>query len=131
MKPAILFIDLQGDFLRSPSLEPSAGCVVEGAVRLLDRARTLSIPLVHVWTTVDPQDDRRMPHWKAGRKWMCVEGTEGHKTPGALLPLPSESVIHKTFFTAFSGEGLGRTLEGLKADTWTSRTTFSMSAATR
>ena len=35
MKPAILLIDLQNDFLRSPSLEPAAGQVIDRTSKLL------------------------------------------------------------------------------------------------
>ena len=117
MKPVILLIDLQNDFLQSSSLEPAAGQVVSGATRLLDGGRGLSIPIVHIWTTITPECDRRMPHWKSMRKWICVEGTRGHATPAQLSPLPLENVIHKTFFSAFSGGALDRILQSLEADT--------------
>jgi nicotinamidase-related amidase len=116
MRPVILLIDLQNDFLRSLSLEPAAGEVVGGATRLLDGGRRLSIPVVHVWTTINQDCDRRMPHWKSIDKWACVEGTEGHATPEQLRPLSSENVIHKTFFSAFSGDALDRILQSLEAD---------------
>ncbi len=116
MKPVILLIDLQNDFLRS-SLEPASGRVVSGATRLLDGGRRVSVPVVHVWTTVTAEDDRRMPHWKGMDKWACVEGTEGHATPEPLSPLPSENIIHKTFFSAFSCSALDGILKSLDADT--------------
>jgi len=117
MKPAILMIDLQNDFLQSAYLEPAAGQVVSEATRLLSSGRRLSIPVVHIWTTVSSEEDRRMPHWKSAGKWACVEGSEGHATPGPLRPLSHENVIHKTFFSAFSVEALDRVLELLKVDT--------------
>ncbi len=117
MKPAILLIDLQNDFLRSPSLEPAAGQVIDRSSRLLDGGRALSIPITHVWTTVDPKDDRRMPHWRRMGKWACVEGTEGHATPEPLRPVGSEEIVHKSFFSAFADGRLDQVLESLEADT--------------
>ena len=117
MKPVVLLIDLQNDFLNSPSLEPAAGQIVARAARLLDAARVHRVPLVHVWTTVDRRKDQRMPHWKQSNRWVCEEGAPGHQTPAALRPQAGEPVVHKTFFSAFSSGELERILTSLKADT--------------
>ena len=117
MKPVILLIDLQNDFLKSNSLEPASGQVVHSATQLLNGARLLSVPVVHVWTTVKQEDDQRMPHWKQMQKWACVEGTQGHAAPESLSPLESEKIIHKTFFSAFSDSSLDQILQVLEADT--------------
>jgi acyl-CoA reductase-like NAD-dependent aldehyde dehydrogenase/nicotinamidase-related amidase len=117
MKPVILLVDLQNDFLSSPLLEPARGVVIDRSARLVGAARDFSIPVVHIWTTVSPKNDRRMPHWKLMNKWSCVEGTEGHATPEALRPLKSEHIIHKTFFSAFSDSALEDLLRSLGADT--------------
>ena len=117
MKPVILLIDLQNDFLSAPSLVPAAGKVVDGAARLLTGGRSASIPIIHVWTSVDPAEDRRMPHWKRGNRWICVAGTVGHEPPPALRPSGAEPIIRKTFFSAFSTGELGRVLDCLEADT--------------
>ncbi|MFC1485628.1 aldehyde dehydrogenase family protein [Candidatus Latescibacterota bacterium] len=117
MNPVLLLIDLQNDFLRTPDLEPSAGEVIDRVHVLLERFRELSIPVIHVFTTVSPDDDRRMPHWKAQNRWACVEGTEGHSPPESLQPLASEQIIHKTFFSAFEDGTLDEVLRSLKPDT--------------
>jgi len=117
MKPVILLIDLQNDFLHSPSLEPAAGQIVARATRLLDAARAHRVPLVHIWTTVDRRDDQRMPHWKRSDRWVCEQGTPGHETPYTLRPQAEELVVHKTFFSAFSTSELERILKPLQADT--------------
>ncbi|MFL5869114.1 MAG: cysteine hydrolase family protein, partial [Thermoleophilaceae bacterium] len=111
MKSLLLLVDLQRDYLASPGLEPAAGSVVERAATLLGGCRELGIPIVHAWTTVSRSDDRRMPHWKRDGRWLCEEGTPGHEPPPELLPEPGESVLHKTFFTAFEGGELDRLLE--------------------
>ncbi|HEY5793267.1 MAG TPA: isochorismatase family protein, partial [Chthoniobacterales bacterium] len=107
MNPLLLLVDFQGDYLNAPGLEPAAGAVVERAAALLAGARAAGLPVAHVWTTVRPEDDRRMPHWKTLGKWLCVEGTPGHAPPEPLRPLDSEPVIHKRFFSAFSSGTLG------------------------
>ena len=117
MNPVLLLIDLQNDFLRTPSLEPAAGAVVDRASILLKRFRKLSVPAIHVFTTISQENDRRMPHWKAQNRWSCIEGTEGHSPPESLLPLSSERVVHKTFFSAFEDGTLDAVLKSLKSDT--------------
>src|SRR5579862_1206998 len=101
MKPVVLLVDLQNDFLNSPSLEPSAGHVVERVARLIVGARAQGIPVIHVWTTVSRQCDQRMPHWKSADRWICVEGMPGHDTPLQLHPREGEAIIHKAFFSGF------------------------------
>ena len=104
-RPLLLLVDLQRDYLGAPGLEPAAGVIVERAAALLRGCRNLNIPVIHVWTTVSREDDRRMPHWKRDERWICVEGTEGHQPPAALQPQASEPIIHKRFFNGFgSGE---------------------------
>lgn len=104
MKPALLLIDLQNDFLNAPSLIPAFGTIVDKSAQLLDHCRSACIPVIHVWTTASR--DNRMPHWHDLDKLICVEGTEGHSTPSALQPLPAENIIHKTFFSSFSNVSL-------------------------
>ncbi|KAB2671408.1 MAG: aldehyde dehydrogenase family protein [Verrucomicrobia bacterium] len=117
MKPILLLVDLQRDYLRSPGLEPAAGLVTAQASRLLRSFRDLALPVVHVWTTVDRGRDQRMPHWRRMGKWQCEEGTDGHRPPAELQPLPGEAVVHKRFFGAFGTGELERVLNTLEADT--------------
>jgi acyl-CoA reductase-like NAD-dependent aldehyde dehydrogenase len=101
MRPLLLLVDLQRDYLDSPGLEPASGPVVERAASLLRSCREANVPVVHAWTTVSRSDDRRMPHWRRENRWLCEEGTPGHEPPSELLPQPGERVIHKTGFSAF------------------------------
>lgn len=117
MKPVLLLLDMQNDYLRSPGLEPPAGRIVANAAALLASCRRSGVPVVHVWTTVSRDDDRRMPHWRRAGRWLCVGGTEGHATAVPLRPEPSERVIHKTFFSAFAGGELESALGSLGCDT--------------
>ena len=104
--PLLLLVDLQQDYLDARGLEPAAGAIIEKATALLLGCRAAHVPVVHVWTTVSREDDRRMPHWKRAERWVCVDGTSGHQPPPALLPEVSEPIIHKRFFSGFGSKEL-------------------------
>jgi acyl-CoA reductase-like NAD-dependent aldehyde dehydrogenase/nicotinamidase-related amidase len=116
MKPALLLVDLQGDYLTTPALQPSADAVVARAAVLLDRCRGHRIPAIHVWTTIRPDQDRRLPHWKRTGRWTCVAGTNGHQPPALLQPQAGETIIHKTGFNAFADGTLDAALRRLNCD---------------
>jgi len=117
MKAALLLVDLQNDYLNSPGLDPGQGKIVHEAAALLSGCRRHSIPVIHVWTTVTRDDDRRMPHWRQTNRWTCELGTPGHETPPSLVPQEGELVIHKTFFSAFSNPRLEAHLAASGVDT--------------
>ncbi|MDO8283304.1 MAG: aldehyde dehydrogenase family protein [Thermodesulfovibrionia bacterium] len=117
MKPVLLLVDLQNDFLRTRSLEPAAGKVIERASALLAGCRSSGIPVIHIWTTVRPGGEIYMPHWKRLEKMPCIDGTEGHAVPISLQPVRSEKIVHKAFFSAFEDGVLDNLLDSLKSDT--------------
>ncbi len=117
MKPLLLLIDLQNDFLQSAGLQPPAGEVISRAAALLKGCRALSIPVIHIWTTMPSDDTRHMHHWKIIDKRACINGTEGHAPPGSLCPIGSEIIIQKFFFSAFAEGKLDHVLQSLKPDT--------------
>ena len=90
MKPVLLLVDLQNDHLAAPELQPPADAVVTRAAELLDHCRRHRIPIIHVWTTLRRDKDRRLPHWKRTDRWMCVAGTSGHQPPARLQPRAGE-----------------------------------------
>jgi acyl-CoA reductase-like NAD-dependent aldehyde dehydrogenase/nicotinamidase-related amidase len=116
MKPVLLLVDLQNDFLRAADLEPHPAGVVAAAADLLNVCRTGAVPVVHVWSTFNRSSDNRMPHRRKDDDWMCVEGSAGHACPSSLQPHKKETIIHKTFFSAFSTGQLDLVLRELKAD---------------
>jgi acyl-CoA reductase-like NAD-dependent aldehyde dehydrogenase len=116
MRPLLLLVDLQKDYLDSPGLEPAAGQVVERAAELLHSCRGAGIPVVHSVTTVSRDDDRRMPHWQREARWLCEEGTPGHEPPAELRPTDGEPVLNKTFFSAFENGELDDILGETAAD---------------
>jgi len=116
MRPLLLLIDLQNDFLAAPGLEPSRGEILRGASRLLCGFRSLGLPVAHVLTTVHRDRDDRMPHWKSRGKWACVEGTPGHEPPDPVRPADAEAVLSKRFFSAFSSPALEPLLASRDSD---------------
>lgn len=109
MKPALLLIDLQHDFLCDRSLAPPAGRLVERAAWLLNAARQAGAPVYHVHTLIDSAVDR-MPHWKEADRHLCIRGTHGSSPPPALEPWAGERVIPKTFFSGFTNPTLASML---------------------
>jgi acyl-CoA reductase-like NAD-dependent aldehyde dehydrogenase/nicotinamidase-related amidase len=116
MKPVLLLVDLQNDFLRAGDLEPHPASIAAAAADLLNTCRTGAVPVVHVWSTVNKSGDNRMPHRKRNGDWMCLEGSAGHACPDVLRPHKKETIIHKTFFSAFSTGQLDSVLHELNAD---------------
>ena len=117
MRPLLVLIDLQNDYLASPHLEPAAGAIVHEAENLLQYCRASRLPVAHVWTTVARNPDNRMPHWKAANLWQCEEGTPGHAPAAALAPIDGEPIIHKTGFSAFALPPFAATLRERDIDT--------------
>ena len=117
MKPVLLLVDLQNDFLRAGDLEPHPASIVAAAADLLNTCRTGAVPVIHVWSTVNKSGDNRMPHRRRNGDWMCLEGSAGHACPDVLRPHKKETIIHKIFFSAFSTGQLDSVLHELNADT--------------
>ncbi len=116
MKPVLLLVDLQNDFLRRSEVEPHPDGVVAAAANVLAACRLAAVPVVHVWSTVSRGTDNRMPHRKMRDEWSCVEGTTGHACPEILRPRKAETIVHKRFFSAFSSGQLKPVLHALRAD---------------
>ena len=116
MKPVLLLVDLQNDFLRVGDLEPHPASIVAAAADLLNVCRTSAVPVVHVWSTVNRSGDNRMPHRRKNDDWMCLEDSAGHACPDSLRPHKKEPIIHKTFFSAFSTRELDLVLHDLRVD---------------
>jgi acyl-CoA reductase-like NAD-dependent aldehyde dehydrogenase len=116
MKPSLLLIDLQRDFLATADLQPVAPALISRAAELLQACRERGLPIIHVWTTVERGNDRRLPHWRKLDRWMCVAGTPGHETPPALRPLPGETIVHKAGFNPFASGELEKVLRAHGCD---------------
>lgn len=117
MKPALLLIDWQRDFLPPLRRVPGAGEAVDRAARLLRTCRAGGVPVFHVRLVVDRKPDTRMPHWKAAGRWTCVRGTSGAEPPEPLREQPGEPVFEKRFFRAFADGLLAAALDEAGIDT--------------
>jgi alpha-ketoglutaric semialdehyde dehydrogenase len=117
MRPALVLIDLQHDFLQHADLAPVSSCLIAQTEKLLSACRTAHIPVFHVWTRVRRDGNDRMPHWQRDDTWLCVEGSEGQLPPAALSPAGHETVFTKQFYSAFSSPGFGSALEESDIDT--------------
>src|SRR5205814_321783 len=116
MKPVLLLVDLQNDFLRVGDLEPHPASIVAAAADLLNVCRTSAVPVVHVWSTVNRSGYNRMPlRWK-NDDWMCLEDSAGHACPDSLRPHKKEPIMHKTFVSAFSTRELDLVSHDLRVD---------------
>ncbi len=111
MNPALLLVDLQGDHLATLQPQTPANTLVTRAAALLDGCRARHLPVIHIWTTISRDDDRRLPHWKKNDRWCCVAGTDGHQAPGPLQPVENESVVNKSGFNGFANGGLDAALK--------------------
>jgi alpha-ketoglutaric semialdehyde dehydrogenase len=116
VKPVLLLVDLQNDFLRRSEIEPHPDGVVAAAANVLATCRSAAVPVVHVWSTVSRGTDNRMPHRKMRDESSCVEETTGHACPESLRPRKAETIVHKRFFSAFSSGQLESVLHALGAD---------------
>ena len=117
MKPALLLIDIQADYLAAEGLHPTADSLIARATALVVDCRQRQIPVLHIWTTIHRDDDRRLPHWKKTNRWQCVAGTAGHKTPKSLQPLENEATVHKSGFNAYADGGVAAALRLGNCDT--------------
>ncbi|MFN7999022.1 MAG: aldehyde dehydrogenase family protein [Bryobacteraceae bacterium] len=117
MPTALLLVDVQRDYLASSDLQPPQAIFVARTAELLRGFRRRSLPVVHIWTSVHPDRDTRLPHWREAGRWMCVAGTEGHQPPDGLLPLAGEPVVHKSGFNPFASGELEVLLRDCGCDT--------------
>lgn len=117
MRPALLLVDMQADFLGRPGLTPPAGELTGRVAHLLERCRAANVPVLHVHTLVSSDGNDRMPHWKRNGTWACVAGSPGARVPPGLEPAPGEHVYPKQYFSAFSNPDLAGALRRLGVDT--------------
>src|SRR5262249_36375406 len=117
MKPLLILVDLQNDYLKSSRFDLPTGSLVRGAAKLLGYCRERGVPVAHVWTTVSRKPDNRMPHWRSTERWLCEEGTPGHRPPPSLEPLESEPILHKTGFDVSSSFNFVKFARRLGIDT--------------
>jgi len=116
LRPLLLLVDLQEDFLARPGLVPGRSALVPRVARLLAGWRALGHPVAHVYTGVRADGSDCMPHWRRAGPLPCVAGTPGAEPPPPLRPAGGERVFHKQFYSAFGAAGLDAALRELGVD---------------
>jgi len=101
MRPCLISVDLQGDFLDDPGLEPAAGQVLAGASAWLEEFRDRALPIVHVRTTVLAEGGPAPPHWRDSDRRRCVRGSDGWRFAPPAAPRGDEPVVDKTHYSGF------------------------------
>ncbi len=117
MRPALLLVDLQQDYLARPGLTPSAAQLLPAVDALLSGFRDLGLPIFHAHTLIDADGANRMPHWQRDGLWACMRGSAGAQAPSSVAPRPGEPVIAKSFFSAFGNPALAASLVRENIDT--------------
>lgn len=117
MKAALMLVDMQSDYLSQYGLMPPAERLIFRAAHLLGGARELGWPVFHVLTRIRQDGSDRMPHWKENDQWLCVEDTQGFRSPEPLEPVAGESLIFKQYYSGFSSGELDAQLRGRCVDT--------------
>ena len=117
MRPALILIDLQRDYLDRPGLVPGERELLRGVAALLEGCRGAGVPVFHAVTLVRADGANRMPHWKEAGTWACREGTPGALAPAAVAPGEGEPVFAKDFYSAFDSPGLEAALAAGAVDT--------------
>lgn len=116
LRPALLLVDVQHDFLARDGLVPDPDDLVRAIARLVTGFRRFHLPVIHVQTRIKADGTGRMPHWEDLGVMECVEGTPGAEAPPALQPQRAEPVFVKPFFGAFGSPGLGRALQDARVN---------------
>jgi nicotinamidase-related amidase len=103
MKPALLVIDVQKAFFKSPTTAQSLDSAIEYINAAIALFRAKSLPVICV-QDVDEEDG-------------VIPGKEGFDLPESLNVLPSDLHIHKNYGNAFNKTPLAEHLRNLGVDT--------------
>jgi nicotinamidase-related amidase len=123
-RSALVIVDMQNDFVSSSGAMARFGfdvSDVQASVAplgaLLDAARRLGIPIFHTRMLNDVR--RNAPSWTTfwGDPIVTLPGSWGAEFIPSLMPLPTETVIEKYSYGAFSGTSLDTALRATGVDT--------------
>lgn len=117
MKPALLLVDVQNDYLARRGLYPAADHLIPQIEALLGGFRKMALPVIHVQTLIHADGMDSMPHWKRQGLKQCVSGTPGAMAPTSLTPSEGEDVVGKRYFSGFESGGLDDVLRHHGVDT--------------
>ena len=113
-RAAVVAVDLQNDY-RADGNWPVAGYddVLANAARVIGRARTAGVPVVHVQAWKDPARGMGPPSQEVvGRAdWLGgMAGSWGAEICAEVAPAPGERVVRKGFATGFRDTALDQVL---------------------
>ncbi|MDD1651578.1 MAG: cysteine hydrolase [Methanomicrobiales archaeon] len=121
MRPALLLIDMQNDFVREgkPLRVAGAEAIIPRVRFLLDLFRERRLPVVHVLRVHRPDgsDVEIMRQEIFRRTPFAVDGTEGAEVISELAPAGGEFTIRKIRMSAFLGTDLDLLLRSIGVDT--------------
>ena len=115
MKPLLVLVDLQQDYLKSPRLIRLLAAWWMAPRRCSPKLARKPCP----WRMSGPRSPAARTaagsaHWKRERLWQCEAGTEGHAPPASLAPRQGEPIVHKS---GFSTPDIAAFVAGLGRDT--------------
>lgn len=106
MKPALLIIDMQNDFVRpgAPACVAGAEATIPAIKNAIDCFRSNRLPVIHALREYRADgSDIEITRWDdfLGRAKFCVPGTPGAEIVAELAPQPGDWRIVKQRFSAF------------------------------
>jgi len=123
-RTALVIVDMQNDFVSSAGAMARFGfdvsdvqAIVAALGRLLDAARQAGVPVFHTRMVNDVR--RNAPSWTAfwGDPAVTLPGAWGAEFIPSLTALPTEIVVDKYGYGAFTGTSLETALRALGVDT--------------
>jgi nicotinamidase-related amidase len=121
IKPALLIIDMQNDFIRegSPLRIVRAEAVIGNIADILNAFRIKRHPVIHILRIhrKDGSDVEISRRDLFRRTPFAVEGTPGSEVISELSPRSGEYILHKNRMSAFMSTDLDLLLRSLGADT--------------
>lgn len=119
MKPVLLVIDCQNDFIRGHSLYECKmlnDALITRVKKLIEFCRVSYIPVVYTQHSINP-DKSNAEYGEPEDVRACITGTDGWKIITDLAPLTGDTVVQKDKYDAFYKTNLGEMLRKLSVDT--------------
>ncbi len=117
-KIALVLIDIQCDFWEPLKKYPNFRSFPDNIRMLLDKARTLNLPVIHLKSSFRSDRSDWMlfyrPHGRGNIP--CIEGTRGTVIEDFATPIKDEILITKHTFDGFIDTNLGKILRDLEIE---------------
>ncbi|MCX8181890.1 MAG: cysteine hydrolase [Candidatus Methanomethyliaceae archaeon] len=113
MRPALIVIDMLNDFVHGALASPAAKEIVPNIKKLINKAKSLKIPVVYVCDAHYQGIDWELKVWGPH----ALAGTKGAEIIEELRPEPGDFLVRKRRYSGFFQTDLGILLRELGADT--------------